>query len=561
MRGTTRTIAVAGVSAFAMLTAACSGSSTETTSTTSGSGSNSSSSSEAPAAAGGEIVVHGCTPENPLIASNTSETCGGNILDTITAKLVHYNSETAEPEMDIAEDIKTDDNQNFTVTLKDYKFSDGTPVTSKSFVDAWNYAAYGPNGQGGSYFFGPIEGFADLQCTGTDEKTACEGEGAPKAKELTGLKVVDDKTFTIKTTEKVSNLPVRLGYTAFAPQPDAFFKDPEAFGKAPIGAGPFKFESWTEGQSIVVVKNADYSGANAGKLDKITFKIYQDTDAAYNDLLAGQIDVLDAIPVSALIDDKYKTDLGERNAQRETGVIQYIGMNPKADPSLAKPEIRKAISMAIDRDTINKAIFNNTRVPATGWVSPVVDGYQKDVCGEACVYDAAKAKAALDAAGGYSGKLTLTYNGDGDHKAWTEATCNSIKDALGIDCTATPTVDFKTFLTGLGKGEIKGLFRMGWQMDYPSIENFLAPIYTAGADSNYFNYNNPEFEKLLKEAAGADGLDAANAKYQEAEKVIAADMPTIPMYYGKATMGYSEKIGTFAITPFGVPDFSAITVK
>lgn len=142
MRGTTRTIAVAGISALALLTAACSGSDDPGTSGTSGTGT-------ATGAAGGEIVVHGCTPENPLVASNTSETCGGNVLDTLTAKLVHYNSKTADPEMDIAESIETDDNQNFTVKLKPYKFADGTDVKAENFVKAWNYAAYGPNGQGG----------------------------------------------------------------------------------------------------------------------------------------------------------------------------------------------------------------------------------------------------------------------------------------------------------------------------------------------------------------------------------------------------------------------------
>ena len=72
-----------------------------------------------------------------------------------------------------------------------------------------------------------------------------------------GLEVVDDYTFTIRTTEPVSNLPVRLGYTAFAPQPDAFFADPESFGKAPIGAGPYQVTEYNDGQSIVVEKFAE----------------------------------------------------------------------------------------------------------------------------------------------------------------------------------------------------------------------------------------------------------------------------------------------------------------
>ncbi len=539
MRGITRTVAVAAMSTVALLAAGCG-------SSDNGGGS----ATTAATKTGGEIVVNGCTPENPLVAGNTSETCGGNILDTITAKLVHYNSDDASPQNDIAESIETTDNENFTVKIKKgYMFSDGTEVKAKNFVDAWNYTAYGPNGQGGSYFFTPIEGYDKVSAS--DSKT----------KELSGLKVVDDYTFTIKTSEPVSNLPVRLGYTAFSPQPDSFFKDPEAFGKAPVGAGPFKFDSWTEGQSIVVVKNPDYSGEFKGALDKITFKIYQDTDSAYNDLQAGNIDVITAVPTSALIDDKYKTDLPDRNATRDTGVIQYIGYTPSADPSLKDPAVVKAISMAIDRDTINKQIFNNTRTPATGWVPPAVDGYQANACGDACVYDPAKAKAALQAAGGYNGKLTLSYNGDGDHKAWTEATCNSIKQALGVECTATPVVDFKTYLTDLSDGKLKGFWRLGWQMDYPSIENFLAPIYAKGADSNYFGYDNPEFDNLLKEAAAAKTLDEANAKYQAAEKVIAKDMVSIPMYYGKAVIGWSDKVNPVKITPFGVPDYNAITVK
>ena len=91
----------------------------------------------------------------------------------MASKLVHYDAKTAEPQMDIAESIESDDNQKFTVTLKKgYKFSDGTEVLAKNFVDAWNYTAYGPNGQQGGYFYNAIKGFDDTQCTGDDEDAA-----------------------------------------------------------------------------------------------------------------------------------------------------------------------------------------------------------------------------------------------------------------------------------------------------------------------------------------------------------------------------------------------------
>ena len=551
MRGTTRTVAVAALSAVALLAAGC------------GSGDSGGTETSAGAKTGGEITVRGCNPQNPLVPQNTGETCGGNVTDAIFSKLVHYDPETAKPTNDIAESIETTDNQNFTVKIKKgYKFHDGTEVKAKNFIDTWNYAAYAPNGMYNGYFFEPVEGFGDLQCTGEGDDP-CAGAGKAKADKLTGLAATDDYTFTIKTTEKVSNLPVRLGYSAFAPLPDAFFADPKAFGDKPIGTGPFKVDSWTKEQSIVLSKFADYSGDFAAKVDKVTFKIYQDADAAYNDVLANNLDITDEIPASALIDDKYKTDLPERNAQKESGVIQTITFAPtKVDPNYADPKIRQAISMAIDRDTIIKQIFNNTRVPATGWVSPVVDGYKAEQCGEFCKYDPAKAKALLEEAGGFKGdKITLSYNADAAHKEWTEAVCNSIKQALGVECVATGVVDFATFRAEIGDRKMKGMFRTGWQMDYPSIENFLAPIYKTGASSNDGDYSNPAFDKLLTDAAAATDEAAANGLYQQAEALLAADMPSVPMWYGKATMGWSDKVTGVKITAFGTIDLPSISLK
>ncbi|MEO9325151.1 ABC transporter substrate-binding protein [Nocardioides sp. C4-1] len=546
---------VLAVGALGLALAACGGDSD------SDGGSSNNNSSEGSGGGGGEIVVRGCNPENPLVPGNTAETCGGDVLDTTTAKLIHYNAEDAAPEMDIAESIETDDNQNFTVTLKsDYKFSDGTPVTAKSFVDAWNYTAYGPNAQQGSYFYEPIEGFADVQCTGEGDDP-CADAGAPKAETMTGLTVVDDTSFTIKTTNKVSNLPVRLGYSAFAPLPESFFADPEAYADNPVGAGPYMVESNTPNDSIVVVKNPEYTGDHPGTADKITFKIYADASAAYADLLGGQLDVLNEIPTDALPDERWKQELDGRGTSREIGVIQMAGIDPTVDTRLENPDLRKAISMAIDRQSIIDAVFAGTREPATGWVSPVVDGYKADQCGEACVFDPEAAKDLWDSAGGIEGDLTLTVNGDADHGPWAEAACNSIRQTLDVECTVTPTVDFSTFLTDLGEKKVKGLFRQGWQMDYPSIENFLVPLYSKDAASNYYSYDSPDFQRLTTEAAAAEDLDTANGLYQQAEALLAEDMRIIPLWYSVGNVGWSDRVDNVSINAFGVPNYGEITVN
>jgi oligopeptide transport system substrate-binding protein len=548
MRGRTGGMALAAITSIALVAAACGGG-----------GTTSEPGGEAPPAQGGEITIAGCTPENPLIPGNTSEVCGGDIIDAMTSKLVRYNTENAAPENDIAESIETTDNKTFTVKLKPYKFQDGTDVKAKNFVDAWNYTAYGPNGQAGSYFYAPVAGYAEVQCP--DE--ACKQK--PKAKTMSGLKVVDDTTFTMQTSEAVSNMPVRLGYSAFSPLPDSFFADPKAFEKKPIGAGPFKMDSISNTE-FVLSKFADFSGATKANVDKLTYRVYQDPAAAYADAVAGSLDYIDDsnIPLDQFVGDAYKNDFPDRTLQRESLSTGWIDFSPY-DPQLKdNVELRKALSRAIDRDLIVKQIFSNTRTPATGWVSPGVDGYKPDACGDSCKFDAAAAKAAYDAAGGYKGTLTMTYNADSPNKAWSEAVCNSIKNTLGLACTAVPTVDFATYNKKLDAGEVKGIFRAGWQADYPSIENYLTPLYSKGAfppGSNWVLYNNPEFEKLLAQAAEAPSLDEANSLYQQAEALLATDFPSAPLWSNLATAAWSDRVTDVQVNAFGVLDTSAIKVK
>jgi oligopeptide transport system substrate-binding protein len=546
MRGRTRGMVAVAITSLALVATACGGGGAEPEP-----------GAEDPAAqAGGEVITAGCTPENPLIPGGTSEACGGDMIDAMTSKLVRYNTENAAPQNDIAESIETSDNKLFTVKLKPYKFHDGTDVKAKNFVDAWNYTAYGPNGQAGSYFYEPVAGYAEVSCPDAECKQK------PKAKTMSGLKVVDDMTFTIQTSEPVSNLPVRLGYSAFAPLPDSFFADQKAFEAKPIGAGPFKMDSKSNTE-YVFSKFADFSGATKPNVDKMTVRIYQDPSAAYADAVAGSLDYIDEsnIPQDQFIGDAYQSDFPDRTSQREAGRISWINFSPN-DPQLKdNPDLRKAISRAIDRDLITKQIWNNTVTPATGWVSPVVDGYKAGTCGESCTFDAAAAKTAFEAAGGYKGTLTMTYNADAPHKAWSEAVCNSIKNTLGIQCTAVPTVDFATYNKKIDANEIKGIFRSSWQMDYPSIENFLVPIYAKGADSNWTHYDNPEFTKLTTEAAAAKSADEANALYQQAEALLAKDFTTAPLWYPKTTAVWSEKVTDVKINAFGVLDFVAIKVK
>jgi oligopeptide transport system substrate-binding protein len=551
-------MAAASAAVFALVLSACgSGAGDGGDAASTGSDDAATAGSDGAATGGTEVSIRGCTPENPLIVTNTNEVCGGNVLDAVTSRLVHYNSDTAAPELDLAESIESTDQINFTVKLKQgYLFHDGTEVKAKNFVDAWNWAAYGPNGQLNSYFFEPIEGYADLQCA--DEECAA----APAAEAMSGLAVVDDYTFTIKTVSPTSNLTVRLGYNAFAPQPDAFFADTDPkkanFAQLPIGSGPYKIVE-NDDQAMVLEKFADYSGQYPGSVDKVTFRIYDSTEAAYTDVVANNLDATDQIPGPQLIGDLWKDDLPDRWGTKDTGVIQVITFSP-IDEQLESIEMRQALSMAVDRALITKQIFNDARTPATGWVSPVVDGYKAGAC-TACVFDPDKAKELYDKAGGYTGTLTISVNGDGGHQEWAEAWCNQLITNLGLDCAVNATPDFATLRKGINARELKGLYRGGWQMDYPSIENFLTPIYATGASSNDGDYSNPKFDDLLKQAAAASSNDEANALYQQAEAILGQDMPSMPQWYQQSQFGYSTKIKSLKMTPFSTFDLGSIELN
>lgn len=551
MRARTRAIAATAVTTLALLTAAACQSNTPAPP-----GNNTS-----VGAGGGAITIFGCTPKEALIPGNTNEVCGGNVLDAVTSRLVHYNSDTAAPELDIAQSIDSPDNKVFTVKLKPgYKFQDGTEVLAKNFVDAWNWVADGKNGQKNSYFMGPIAGFNDVQCGSAADGTAdCKGKPA-KTDKMSGLKVVDDHTFTITTTESVSNLQVRLGYTAYAPLPDTFFTDPAAYGKKPIGSGPFSFVSQSD-TDIVIQKFADYSGSAKANVDKVDFKIYQDVSTAYNDVVANNLDWSN-VPADQMANDQFKSDLPDRNSSRAGGSTLWITFSPVDAQLKSNVPLRRAISEAVDRETIIKAVFNGAAVPSDGWVPKGIDGYKPDVCGDSCKFNASKAKADFTAAGGYKGTLHMTVNGDGPaNKAYGDAICNSIKSSLGIACVNDVLVDFSTFQKKINANQLQGIFRSGWQMDYPSIENFLAPIYSKGADSNWSKYDSAAFATLLKEGAAAKTTEEANAKYQAAETQLSKDFPTAPLWSAATVVGWSDKVTDVKTTAFGTLDLSSIKLK
>jgi oligopeptide transport system substrate-binding protein len=521
--------AVAFGAAIALVTAGCSNRGDEG----GGSGTNN-------ATANGAISIWLTQPENGLVSCNTTETGGGTVVDDLFTGLVSY-GEGGKPENAAAESINTTDSKIYTIKLKSgMKFHDGTAVTAKNFVDAWNFCAYSPNGMQNASFFSDIQGFGDVNAQDPD------GDGpqkapTPKAKEMSGLKLVDDLTFQVTLDAPFSVFPVKLGYSAFMPLPDAFFtQGADAFGKNPIGNGPVKFVNWTDDVEINVTRFDDYKLDDKVKIKDVKYKLYQQDTAAYNDLLSGNLDFMQQVPAAALAGEKWKSDLGDRGKTADVPTTSIIAF-PLYDKRFANPKLRRAISLAIDRQEINDKIFFGTRPPATSWSNPLAPGGGAHDC-DACQFNADEAKRLLQEAGGWTGDLVFYYNADASHKAWMDAAAQSVKNTLGINARAEGIATFAVFRQRINDHKMTGPYRAAWQEDFPDVENWVGPLYVTGGSSNDGGFSDPEVDRLYKEATALPTVEAAHAKFAEATKVIDQQVPAMPIGYFSEQWGYSQKL-------------------
>jgi oligopeptide transport system substrate-binding protein len=506
--------------------------------------------------AGGSFSLYIGEPENPLIPTNTSETEGGQVIDALWTGLVTYDPETTEQAEGVAESIESEDGQTFEVKLKDWTFHDGTPVTSDSFIKAWNYGALSTNAQGNSYFFEKIKGYDDLQAE----------EGAePAAQEMSGLEKVDDKTFTITLKEPFRQFPLTLGYSAFYPMPEAFFGDQaaqDAFGKQPIGNGPFKADSeFQPGKGITMSRFEDYAGDSKAKADSVEFRVYSDVNTAYIDVQGGNLDFAD-VPPDAIA--TFQEEFGDRAIERETSTFQYLGF-PTYDERFTDPKVRQAFSMAIDRKAISDAIFNGTRIPAYSAISPVVDGHRENAC-EFCDYKPDEAKALLEETDfDVSKPVDLWFNAGAGHDEWVQAAGNNLRDNLGIEYKLQGGLQFAEYLPKLDEKGMTGPFRLGWAMDYPSPQNYLEPLYSTQAlppnGSNATFYSNKEFDDLIAEGNRAETNEEAIEKYQAAEDVLLQDMPIMPMFFSKGQYVHSDRLSNVQVDAFSNLVLEDVTVS
>lgn len=505
------------------------------------------------------ISVYGTEPAHGLTGGATTEAGGGKIVDQLYAGLTSF-GEGGKIENEIAKTITPNSNATeYTITLnRGWKFSDGTPVTSHSFVDAWNYTANPKNAQGSASFFNTIQGYDQLQSTQDPKAT------------LSGLSTPDDYTIDIKLSQPDSALPAKLGSHAYMPMAESAYKDMKAYGEHPVTNGPYVFSSWDHNKGVVLKKNPDYHGNRVAKNDGLEFRIYTSPNSAYADVQSGNLDFSHMIPATALKTFRQDKSL---KAYEEPGATTHIVVIPEFIEHFGQNEEgqlrRQAISMAVDRTTIAQKIFNNLETLAKDFLAPTIAAYSEKLKGnDVLEYNPAKAKelwAKANAISPWSGSFRIAYASDTDSKQWVDAVCNYIANTLGIDASPTANATSSEFLANIDSGKIDSAYVSGWGPDYPSPDNYLVTLFASsaadGKGSNNGNYKNPEFDALMDKALSSGDADTAASYYQQGEEILLKDLPAIPMWVQKATAVSATSVSGVSFDYAGGPVFGNLTKK
>jgi oligopeptide transport system substrate-binding protein len=354
-----------------------------------------------------------------------------------------------------------------------------------------------------------------------------------------------------------AQFPVTLGYNPFFPLPEAFFDDPEAFGSEPIGNGPFRADGAFEpGEGMTVRAYDEFAGEQPASVDAIEFRVYTDSNTAYTDALAGNLDVVPRIPADA--SGTAPEDFAGGYTETPASGLTFLGL-PLYDERYADPRVRQALSLAIDRELIAEQIFSGTREAADAIVPPVVAGHRNGAC-DYCTLDVVRANQLLDEAGfDRTRPIDLWFNAGAGNDPWMEAIGNQLRANLGVEYVLHGELAPPQYGPLMGSKGMTGPFRMGWSMDYPSPQNFLEPLFSAGSDANYAFYGSVEFDALVAAGNAAPDSAAAIGFYNRAEDVVLEDLPVIPLFFDVTQSVHSDTVDHVVVDAFGRVDTTSLT--
>jgi len=357
-----------------------------------------------------------------------------------------------------------------------------------------------------------------------------------KAPETLGVEAVDDLTLRLSLDEPVPYLLNLLTHpSTFPVHPGSMEQHGEAFVRPGnlLSNGAYVLDEWVPGLSIVIRRNEHYWNNAETAIDRVTYHILVQPMAELNRYRAGDLHITSNVPADAFqtVKEQYPDEL---KLAQNLGVY-YYGYNLTKPPFRDSPELRQALSMAIDRDMLTDKIIGRGEKPAYSWVPPGVANYEPTVVSFASLTQEERNIVArrLYAEAGYGPdnplQVQLRYNTSDFHRRVAVAIQAMWRDVLGVETTLV-NEEFQVLLANVREREITQVFRMSWVGDYPDAHTFLS-ILQSGVSSNTPGYANPEFDSLMERASSQTDLYQRRLYLEEAERILLGDHAVIPLYF------------------------------
>ncbi|MDE9452335.1 oligopeptide ABC transporter substrate-binding protein OppA [Xenorhabdus bovienii] len=421
---------------------------------------------------------------------------------------------------DLAENWDTKDYKTWVFHLrKGIKWSDGTPITAHDVVFSWRRLTDPKTvSPYGSYL---------ANASVVNAKDILAGK---KKIEALGVKALDDATVEVKLEKPVSYFLQVLAFPILNPISEKVvekYKDkwtqPEFF----VSSGPFKLSEWVVNEKIVGVRNSYYWDNKNTVVNKVTYLPISANTAELNRYLAGEIDITLTIPLESF--SSLRKEIPSQVHISPYLSTYYYSFNNKKPP-FNDPRIRKALSLALDRNIIANKIVAQGQIPAYTLLPKGIGGFnlkQPDYASWTQAKCIEKARQLLNEAGFNKSnpfKFNLTYNTSEIHKKIAIAAASMWKKNLGVIANLQAQ-EWKVMLDNEHEGKFD-VVRAGWIGDYNNPMSFLN-IFTSENTNNTSLYANKSFDDLVKKAENTND----QADFQQAIDLFTEDAPIIPVYY------------------------------
>jgi oligopeptide transport system substrate-binding protein len=323
--------------------------------------------------------------------------------------------------------------------------------------------------------------------------------------------------------------------STFPIHPGSIEQHGDAFAKAGnlLSNGAYKLDAWEPGSVIRLSRNENYWNNAGTAIDKVHHYVTPEPQVELNRYRAGELDMTATVPPEAFAAIKEERP-DELRLAPYLGVY-YYGLNLTREPFKDNPKLRQALSMAIDREDLTEKITRRGEEPAYSWVHPGVDNYDaiRAPYADMSIDERHATARRLYKESGYDDnnplEVEIRYNTSETHQRIALAIQSMWRQTLGFEATLI-NEEFQVLLSNMRAKQVTQVFRSAWNGDYNDAHTFLQ-VFLSGNPSNMTGYSSEKFESLMQRAAEQTDLGRRRLYLEEAERVLLADNPVIPLYF------------------------------